>query len=567
MTGRGAAGDGSSWLFGYELNLLFPNPVPFAPFTAPSLARDAAMSYDTSAADNYGGGASGRNWAVVSPVASPGLPPTGTLTVPAIGTVGVAVPISFVGSDPEGGPIAWDMWTSYVNGSNGWCCFTGTSVNVTFNAEGVYRVAVQAIDRELNQSIPYTAVIIIGAVPAAQPPIAVATLSAQSGTVPFTVNIDMSGSSDSDGLISSYYIGCGGGFTAGSSGATGSCNFTEPGTYWLLLQVRDNTNRMALTSKYVVAKPLPAGPPPSPPGAFDKSSPANGGSGVSLSPTLSWGASTNATSYQYCFDTTNDSDCSGTWTSVTSTSAALSGLVPGTTYYWHVRANNASGTTYSNVPPSLGTWWSFATSPAPAAFSKTAPANGATGLSTTPTLSWAASTNATSYEYCYDSTNDNACAGTWTNAGASTSAGLSGLAAGATYYWQVRAVGVGGTTYANAGTWWSLTTAISAPPGAYNKTSPTNGAGGQAKSVKLTWTVSTGATGYEYCVDTSNNNSCDSGASGAWTAVGNVTSVQKSGLSGKTTYYWHVRAIKAGEMTYSNVPPSPLGTWWSFTTR
>jgi len=41
------------------------------------------------------------------------------------------------------------------------------------------------------------------------------------------------------------------------------------------------------------------------------------------------------------------------------------------------------------------------------------------------------------HEYCYDTTNDNACSA-WTSAGASTSVGLSGLSYATTYYWQVR---------------------------------------------------------------------------------------------------------------------------------
>jgi hypothetical protein len=71
------------------------------------------------------------------------------------------------------------------------------------------------------------------------------------------------------------------------------------------------------------------------------------------------------------------------------------------------------------------------------------------------------SSGVTSYEYCYDTTNDNACSG-WTNNGASTSVGLSGLSAGTIYYWQVRAVNSFGTIYANGSdtAFWSFTTGI-----------------------------------------------------------------------------------------------------------
>jgi hypothetical protein len=45
------------------------------------------------------------------------------------------------------------------------------------------------------------------------------------------------------------------------------------------------------------------------PGVFNKSSPANGSTGQSTSPTLSWGASAGATNYEYCLDTTNNNVC------------------------------------------------------------------------------------------------------------------------------------------------------------------------------------------------------------------------------------------------------------------
>ena len=67
------------------------------------------------------------------------------------------------------------------------------------------------------------------------------------------------------------------------------------------------------------------------------------------------------------------------------------------------------------------------------------------------TLSWGVSTGASSYEVCVDTTNDAACGAAWQSAGAATSFGLSGLAAG-TYYWQVRAVNATGTAYADGDT-------------------------------------------------------------------------------------------------------------------
>jgi hypothetical protein len=294
---------------------------------------------------------------------------------------------------------------------------------------------------------------------------------------------------------------------------------------------------------------------PDPPGAFNKSSPSNGATGVSTSPTLSWGSSSGATSYSYCYDTSNNNTCNGSWTSTgTNTSVGLSGLSAGTTYSWHVRANNTAGTTYSNSD----TWWSFTTqAPPPGAFNKTSPSNGATGISTSPTLSWGSSSNATSYEYCYDTSNNSTCNGSWTSTGSNTSVGLSGLSAGTTYSWHVRAINGGGTTYSSSDTWWSFTT-TAAQPGAFNKTSPVNGATGVVTNPTLNWNASSGAASYEYCYDTTNNSACD----GSWTSVGSNTNVGLSGLSLGTIYYWQVRAMNGSGTTYAD-----SNSWWSFTVQ
>lgn len=95
----------------------------------------------------------------------------------------------------------------------------------------------------------------------------------------------------------------------------------------------------------------------------------------------------------------------------------------------------------------------------PGALSKSDPTNGAISQPTNPTLSWGASSGANSYEYCYDTTNDGVCDGSWISTGTNTSIALSGLDNNTTYYWQVQSVNAGGTTYADGGTWWSFTVA------------------------------------------------------------------------------------------------------------
>jgi hypothetical protein len=188
-------------------------------------------------------------------------------------------------------------------------------------------------------------------------------------------------------------------------------------------------------------------------------------------------------------------------------------------------------------------------------FNKMTPTIEATGQSTNPTLTWANSSWAISYEYCYDTTNNNSCNGSWVSTGINTNAALSGLSLGTTYYWQVRALNAAGTIEADSGTWWKFSTQV-APPGDFIKASPAEGAANQSTSPTLTWGSSSGAVSYEACYDISNDNDCSS-----WTSSGTTTSISLNGLANNTTYYWQARAINAGGITYADG-----GAWWSFTT-
>ena len=95
----------------------------------------------------------------------------------------------------------------------------------------------------------------------------------------------------------------------------------------------------------------------------------------------------------------------------------------------------------------------------PAAFPKIAPPNGAAELPPNVTLVWSSSSGATSYQYCLDTTLNSSCDVGWTSVGAATAFALPALSQGTTYQWQVRAVNSAGTTAADAGGWWTFTTA------------------------------------------------------------------------------------------------------------
>ena len=186
---------------------------------------------------------------------------------------------------------------------------------------------------------------------------------------------------------------------------------------------------------------------PGPPEAFVKSAPGNGATGQLLSLTLSWAPSAGATGYQYCIDTTHNSECNTSWTSTAGTSVSFGALSIGTTYSWQVRAVNGAGA--GTTEADGGIWWAFTTGVPPDPFAK---AHGATPAA--PTLTWNASSGAASYEYCVDTTGNNVCDGPWTST-AATSVALGALAH-ATSFWQVRALNNIGVTEADGGTWWSM---------------------------------------------------------------------------------------------------------------
>jgi len=90
---------------------------------------------------------------------------------------------------------------------------------------------------------------------------------------------------------------------------------------------------------------------------FDKTAPASGAAGQPTNLALSWTASRGAAGYAYCYDQSNDDACDTGWIDAGSaTGAALSNLAPDATYYWQVRATNASGSLEAGAG-----WWSLHT--------------------------------------------------------------------------------------------------------------------------------------------------------------------------------------------------------------
>jgi hypothetical protein len=94
----------------------------------------------------------------------------------------------------------------------------------------------------------------------------------------------------------------------------------------------------------------------------------------------------------------------------------------------------------------------------PTPFTKSAPSNGALNQPTSLTLNWNPSSPEATYEYCYDTTDDNNCDTGWVDVGPDTSVVIGGLSYNTLYYWQVRANNEAGTTEADDETWWNFKT-------------------------------------------------------------------------------------------------------------
>src|SRR4029079_3341021 len=148
-------------------------------------------------------------------------------------------------------------------------------------------------------------------------------------------------------------------------------------------------------------------------------------------------------------------------------------MTPNTTYFWRIDEKNAAGTT-------TGTVVSFTTLPLPGAANAPSPANGATGVGITASLSWTAGSNATSHDVGFGTTNPPA----FIQNQAGTSYTPPTMTPNTTYFWRIDEKNSSGTT---TGTVWSFTTLPL--PGLASAPSPANGATGVATNATLRWTA------------------------------------------------------------------------------
>ena len=126
--------------------------------------------------------------------------------------------------------------------------------------------------------------------------------------------------------------------------------------------------------------------------------PTSGSTGQSVTPTLTWNASSTGSPTSYsvmvCSDTTGTTKVSTDSTAQSGLSwVASPALAYNTKYFWKVNAYNANG--WSGWSP---TWSLTTTGTAPSAPTLSSPADAATGVSINPTLYWHPSAGAASYQ-------------------------------------------------------------------------------------------------------------------------------------------------------------------------
>jgi hypothetical protein len=288
------------------------------------------------------------------------------------------------------------------------------------------------------------------------------------------------------------------------------------------------------------------------------SSPVTNATGQSISPILSWGAVTSATSYT--LQVATDSSFASTafnQNGLTTTSQTVPGLKNGITYYWRVNATNGTGTS------EWATIFRFTTIiGVPDAPALASPLNNAVNQERALSLTWSAVTSAVSYslQVSTDSTFATATVVNQTGLAGLTQA-VSGLAYSTIYYWRVNATNATGT-----GAWsptYTFTTTLSLPV----LSLPTNNSTSQDTALTLTWTAV--ATATSYTVQVAKDSSFASSSTIVFNQSGIITVSQTiADLSCGTAYYWRVNASNTGGtgawsatskfITRTGVPSAPV---------
>ena len=236
----------------------------------------------------------------------------------------------------------------------------------------------------------------------------------------------------------------------------------------------------------------------------------------------------------------------------------VSGIAAGTKYFYRVRAGNVGGTSGSSNVISLTTV--VATPPPPVAV-------GATNVTQASfTANWNAAARATVYFFDVAAdTNFTSILPAYNNlnTGNVLTQNVTGLAAGAKYFYRVRGSNAGGTSLSSNII--SVTTVVATPPAPLAVAASNVG----QTSFTANWSASAGAAAYLLDVAADTNFTSILPAYGNLN-VGNVLAQNVTGLSPATKYYYRVRGSNIGGTSGSSnvvsvttvvaTPPAPVAT-------
>jgi len=240
---------------------------------------------------------------------------------------------------------------------------------------------------------------------------------------------------------------------------------------------------------------------------------------------LHWTGSAGATSYAVYEGTSPGGEGSTAVASTGNTSTVISKLVGGKTYYFTVVAVNSAGSSTASNEASVAV-------PVPPA----APTGlAATGGNAKATLSWKASSGASSYEVFQGSAAGGESTVPVATGITGTSAVVGGLKNGSTYYFVVEAANSGGNSAKSNEAKVTLATAPAAPASVSAATGSASG------SIVVSWSAASGAASYNVYVGSSS----DGEGSTPKTSGVTATSTTISGLVSGQTYYFQVTATAA----------------------
>jgi len=297
------------------------------------------------------------------------------------------------------------------------------------------------------------------------------------------------------------------------------------------------------------------------PGITELLSPANEAVEVSVSPQLNWAEADRAESFQlYIALDAEFSNLVADISGITELSYSPETLANNTDYYWRVRAVNEGGE---------GEWsevWTFFTEYALEQPVLANPADEASDLPTSLSLSWNPVTDAIDYQLQvaldaeFDSVIELTAANTESaekgkqTSGWNISQDVEGLDFETIYHWRVRALNNDGTSDWSESHWFE--TRKAPVDGVVSLSSPADEEDHVPFPVEFSWENFEGADSYDLQISQQGNFATSVVSTGLEHTEATITEV----FADTTTFYWRVRATVGGQMTeWSEV--------WEFTTE